>query len=645
MKSIFKYSLLLLLLFFFSEILPFHKENKNKVFNPSDSASYLKKRNYFQKEVQRYWYISTDTAIILADSAISLASQNQNKQDIAYFTLLKGVAYYFQGNSVKAIQNMLFTLREGQGLLTDKLIANTQNMLSLCYRNLAKYDSSIYYGKMALQWRIEKVKDSNDIAGSLDNLSTIFTNFGEYDSAIYYSVEAAKIFDKTGNKKEEAYVWVNLSNLYASVGDKKNSYFFLKKAQKAMKEIGEKIAYVDTYDNLGHYFLDNGELDSAMISFKKATALYQKLERYDDYADTKRSMGDIYLRLDSLSKAEKALNQAYQQFKNSGRALNLIETQILLAELELRRSNYIKAKSYLDSAWALENKVHADKTKLKILKKREKLMEQWGKPLIALQLFHHIDSIKDRLNKKELNSKLEELSLKYHTEKILSENKKLKQQHLISQMHERQMRLYAIVMTLGIILLLIILLLLHQKRKHDILLKEQKIKLIEKEDALIKSELEKAELKKQELTNENNFRAKQLTTYTLHMMQKNLILQDVLKEIKEMENQDSRHIKKRLVDLKIQIINALSSDSDWENFKIFFEKVNANFFSRLKEKYPDLTKTDEKLCALIRLNMNINEAASVLNVNYNSIRIARYRLRKKMNLKPEEDLYEVIRNI
>jgi hypothetical protein len=382
-----------------------------------------------------------------------------------------------------------------------------------------------------------------------------------------------------------------------------------------------------------------------MYYFRKAANMYQKLERYDDYGDAKRAMGDIYLRMDSLLKAETELNLAYRQFKNSKRTVYLIETQILLAELEMRKSNFEKAKNYLDSAFVLAKKIHSDKLELEILKKREKLMERWNQPLQALKLFHRIDSLKDSLNRKELNSKLEELSMKYHTEKISTENKKLKQEQLIIKMRERQMRLYAIVLAIGILLLLIILLLFHQKRKRDILLKEQKIKLIEKEEALIKSELEKAELKKQELANENNFKTKQLTTFTLHMMQKNLILQDVLKEIKEMENQDVRHIKKGLVNLKIQVINALSSDSDWENFKLFFEKVNTNFFSRLKEKYPDLTKSDEKLCALIRLNMNINEAASVLNVNYNSIRIARYRLRKKMNLKPGEDLYEVIRNI
>ena len=112
--------------------------------------------------------------------------------------------------------------------------------------------------------------------------------------------------------------------------------------------------------------------------------------------------------------------------------------------------------------------------------------------------------------------------------------------------------------------------------------------------------------------------------------------------MKVMEGKDAGQIKKELVNLKIQLINAVSSDADWDNFSLFFEKVNPNFFIRLKEKYPNISNKDEKLCALIRLNMDINEAASVLNVDSNSIRMARYRLRKKMGLNPQEDLYKTI---
>jgi len=209
-------------------------------------------------------------------------------------------------------------------------------------------------------------------------------------------------------------------------------------------------------------------------------------------------------------------------------------------------------------------------------------------------------------------------------------------------MKAKEMQILFFVSILIAALFVVILLLILQKRKRNILLQKQKLDIAKKEEALIKTKLQNAELKKKELLKENDFRSRQLTTYTLHMMQKNLILKEVLDEVKVMEGKGAGQIKKEFVNLKIQLINAVSSDTDWENFSLFFEKVNPNFFIRLKEKYPNISNKDEKLCALIRLNMDINEAASVLNVDSNSIRMARYRLRKKMGLNPQEDLYKTI---
>ena len=635
----------LIMVFFFLIALVAQSKENTKTSGNDVNIQYQKKQKGYQNKIQRYWYVSPDTSILIADSAILFAKNNNNKRDISYFNLLKGIAYYYQGKNSEAVNTFRYSLQIGSKTLSDKLTANAYNMLSLVYRNLGVYDSAIFYSREALQLRQEKIKDSSDIAGSYDNLSTIYLKLGEYDSAINYSLKAADIFEKTGNKRELAYSWSNLSNLYAAVGDKKHTYHFLRMAFEVLKKEGDEGDYAVMLENLGSYFLDYGPLDSAMIYFKKASVLYKKLERYDGYGDSKRAMGEIYLRLGENIKAEKEFAEAYKQFKISKRIVDLIETEVFLAEIELRKLNYTKAKQYLENAILLEKNIHSDKIRLKILKEKEKLFEQSGNQTEALTLFHQIETLKDSIDKKELDSKLEELSTKYHTEKIISENKKLLQLQEIERMKAKEMRILFFALIIMAVLIVINLLLILQKRKRNILLQKQKLDIAKKEEELIKTELQNVELKKQELSKENVYRSRQLTTYTLHMMQKNLILHDVLNKVKLMESKEPRQIKEELVNLKIQLINALSSDSDWENFKLFFEKVNANFFIRLKEKYPNISKKDEKLCALIWLNMDINEAASVLNVDYNTIRIARYRLRKKMGLNPQDDLYKIIQKV
>ncbi len=79
-------------------------------------------------------------------------------------------------------------------------------------------------------------------------------------------------------------------------------------------------------------------------------------------------------------------------------------------------------------------------------------------------------------------------------------------------------------------------------------------------------------------------------------------------------------------------------DKDWNNFKLYFENVHREFFIRLNQDFPDLTPNELKLAALIRLNLNIKESALILGISPESVKTARYRLRKKLNLEQETSI-------
>jgi DNA-binding CsgD family transcriptional regulator len=55
-----------------------------------------------------------------------------------------------------------------------------------------------------------------------------------------------------------------------------------------------------------------------------------------------------------------------------------------------------------------------------------------------------------------------------------------------------------------------------------------------------------------------------------------------------------------------------------------------------------MTRTNLKLCAYLRLNLSSKEIASLLNITVSGIDKARNRLRKKLNLEPNVDLYDFL---
>ena len=88
--------------------------------------------------------------------------------------------------------------------------------------------------------------------------------------------------------------------------------------------------------------------------------------------------------------------------------------------------------------------------------------------------------------------------------------------------------------------------------------------------------------------------------------------------------------------------NKLHSEGYWNEFLLLFSKIYPDFFEKLKERYPELTQNELRLCALIKLNIGLLDMASALNITTESARKARYRLYKKLHLNSDQELSDLI---
>lgn len=147
------------------------------------------------------------------------------------------------------------------------------------------------------------------------------------------------------------------------------------------------------------------------------------------------------------------------------------------------------------------------------------------------------------------------------------------------------------------------------------------------------NEREILNLQKENLENEISYKNKELASTTMHLYKRGKIL-SALKEklsnvVKNMPEDTSRKETMKL----IRMLNEEEKrDNDWEQFAIHFDDVHNNFLSSLKKTYPDLTQSDLKICAYIKMNLSSKEIAQLLNISPKGVEVARYRLRKKLNI-------------
>ena len=142
-----------------------------------------------------------------------------------------------------------------------------------------------------------------------------------------------------------------------------------------------------------------------------------------------------------------------------------------------------------------------------------------------------------------------------------------------------------------------------------------------------------------ELQNEIEQKKAELLTQTSSIVHKNELLLKIKDIVSDLDLKNKGNISSNQK-INALLNNNLNSDDDWKMFLIKFEEKHTGFFKRLKELYPQLTNTDLRLCACLRLNLETKEIASLMNLSIRTVENNRYRLRKKLNIASTQNLIE-----
>ena len=145
----------------------------------------------------------------------------------------------------------------------------------------------------------------------------------------------------------------------------------------------------------------------------------------------------------------------------------------------------------------------------------------------------------------------------------------------------------------------------------------------EKQKAILKQKLE--------------FKKKELTSQTLHLVQKNTFIQE-LKENLERIKKSPELFKVEFRRLVLLLKKESAEDKDWEVFKSYFSEVHNNFDDKIKSLAKNITEKEIRLASFLRMNLSTKEIASMFNVLPESVLKSKYRLKKKLGLAKEQDL-------
>ncbi len=590
---------------------------------------------------QAYFMFDSTDPIGKANLAFLMAStfKSMNNNDSALVYYEKAQLGYLQARDTL---NMMKTF--------------TMNGLLLQQRGLFKESAELFKSGINLfpsyyaHHEGESTINTNHLSTMMTNYGISLHNLGSFDSALYYHLQSYDIkVSNNSSGQAIAKELVNIGNVYSTMDKNPEAIDYFEKAKTQFMAVGDTFNLRKCFNNIGLAYKRMGDTIQAIDNYKYSEQLSRATNYPQGIATSLINLSSLYAGQNQTTQAELALKEAIK-LSESIQDIQLISNATQnLASLYFKLGQNDQALAYALKAKDLAGKSHELDLEKMVFQLISQIYEAKGDYQQSLVYHKKYTTLHDSLFNVDNTQRFNELQTVFETaqkeQQIALMKNEQEKQLLETKMLEARQR---VILGAAVAIILLFIVLVYNiiiRRKKDKEIHRQKELFHKKAQELSEAELEKRRIQEEELRQSVLYKSKQLSTHALHMMQKNTLLQEIQDDIKTLSKKVPANERMEYRRINQQINQSLRADNDWDVFKLYFEEVNRDFYTQLNEISPELTTNDHRLCALIKLNMNSKEMASVLNVAPNSIKSSRYRLKKKLGLDMEADLEEFIRSL
>jgi len=564
---------------------------------------------------RKYSLREPSISLCLAEKAHELASE---KRDVLQITkTLNGlfIINYYLGNNKIAIDYLLEGMEAAQDILEEypdsvqfqvRLQAMYNNAGNL-YQSMGEMEKSLEMFQECLRMleaQRKKYPDEKSYEISyiktLNNIVILYWDMGEIGKAKSYLKEALNL-SREGDNPEMMYLSLNNQGLIQlEEHDYEEALQTFSEIKHFHQNLSDSMGISGNYNNLGLSLFKLGRYREALSNYLASLKITERLGYSIGFSNTCANIAEIYLELDNPDSALYYSRLGIQESQSSGN------------------------KSYL----------------LRNYEKLYKIYEHTRQYDSALAAYKNYVAVKDSMFNEEKSRQIAEMEAHFETEKKEKENRILRKDNAIKH---RTILLF-VISSAALFLIAILLYYLYRLKNKTL---KQKTLLFEKENEL--RETEKARLEdqlfaEQEInklqTEKLEQKNRELSARILHIINKNEAMTNIINELEKIKEKQAGDFQHCFAKVNQIVKENISTDKEWEQFKLHFEEVNPGFFHKLKEKFPHLSQNELKLCAYYRINLNTKEIAKILNVTPSAIQKSRHRLRKKMDIPSETELPE-----
>lgn len=462
---------------------------------------------------------------------------------------------------------------------------------------------------------------SQQMAMAYDCLGIISRRRNNYEQAYTYYLKALDIKKQSKDTSKVGRSYHNIAMLFNSKGDVDKAISYIKKALPLRKN--DSLSYAVSLNNYGYFLYRNKELDSALAIWDSAKVYYRNDIRL---ADVYTNIARMHTRKKEHKKAYAVYQKNLAIYKEHEQLERMANTMRKIAASARKLKKYTIATRYLDSSETMAKKYGNKLLLSNIYRERYRIANIQNNTVEALTAYKAYRRYKDSIIELNQVDKVTKLELEYEyrqkvlRDSVLQETEKLQLQSVASS--QRSQKYLFLVLFLFTILVLAGFYLIYLYKRRD---RRRNIQKQILETELLNEKIGFLHFKTERLLADNKMR----TDFKEELIAR-------IRELQSKRNSDNvvHSYQSILVQLKNQIetekrLNVVSEKS---------KELDKSFELKLADSFPELTKSEREICHLIYLNLSLKEIMNVRNATLPSIKSARYRIRKKLQVPKNEEL-------
>lgn len=529
----------------------------------------------------------------------------QLKWFVCLFGLLLTLNALAQSNAIDSLEEKLKGVVTGKDRITITMALSSRYISIDLFKALEYADESI---KIA-----EHLKSDSLLLLGYLNQANIYLNLGNYARALQLYQQVDLEAGKHDYRYMQAVANANTGSIHYYRRDHDEALKFYSKGLRLFSDLKlEKsidLRKANIINNIGIIHEEQKRYDSAILYYTNALRLSEQLNEHELIGNVLNNFGTLYRDQGNFKKSLEYYLKALAIREKNNNRLGIARSNHNIGTFYFEgEPDFDKAKAYLTKAIEVATEVGSWQTVASASGLLHQVYHKKGDYKKAYEILELNRQVNDSLFNEESTRKIAQLEMQFEFEKKQREQ----------EATQKQKELYNYVAAGGLILLLIIVTLLF-------FLQRSRTK---------RSELKQAHLKLEQINLKNDLamKDKELATNIMYLLNKNELINNLSEKLLSIKQQAATTDTQSAIQKVILDLQSNFQPELWQEFEFRFQQVHEQFYRILNERFPDLSPSERRLCAFLKLDMTTKEISAITHQNAKSIDVARTRLRKKLNL-------------